>query len=107
MMTDTTAALSTTFATAPEGASSIGVFSNDSSFTAAQRMAKALAASSLMPGTFQNNIPNVLIAMELANRTGASVLMVAQNLDVIHSRPSWRATFLIATVNSSKRFTPL
>lgn len=93
--------------TTPEPTTSIGVFSNDSSFTAAQRMAKALAASTLMPAAFQNNIPNVLIAMELSHRIGASVMMVAQNLDVIHGRPGWRATFLIATVNNSKRFTPL
>lgn len=93
--------------TAPSDGASIGVFSNDANFTAAQRMAKALAASSLMPAAFQNNLPNVLIAMELAHRIGASVLMVAQNLDIIHGRPSWRATFLIACVNQSKRFTPL
>ena len=30
-----------------------------------------------------------------------------QSLDIIHGRPSWRSTFLIATVNASGRFTPL
>jgi hypothetical protein len=33
--------------------------------------------------------------------------MVAQNLDIIHGRPSWRATFLIATVNACGRFSPI
>ncbi|HEU4544303.1 MAG TPA: hypothetical protein VFR23_24445 [Jiangellaceae bacterium] len=60
-----------------------------------------------MPREYQNNIPNVLIAMELASRIGVSVLMVAQNLNLIHNRPSWSATFLIATVNQCGRFTPL
>jgi hypothetical protein len=45
--------------------------------------------------------------MEYAHRIGASVLAVMQNLDVIHGRPALRATFLIATVNASGRFTPL
>jgi len=82
-------------------------FSGESAFAGAQRMAKALASSELMPQAYRNNIPNTLIAMELANRTGASVMMVAQNLDIIHGRPSWRAQFLIATVNACGRFTPL
>jgi hypothetical protein len=90
---------------APERA--ISAFASEQNFISSQRMAKALAASSLMPKEYQGNIPNVLIAMELASRIGVSVLMVAQNLDLIHNRPSWRATFLIATVNQCGRFTPL
>lgn len=91
--------------TTPERA--LSAFSSEANFVGAQRMARALAASSLMPKEYQGNIPNVLIAMELASRIGVSVLMVAQSLDIIHGRPSWRATFLIATVNASGRFTPL
>jgi hypothetical protein len=85
----------------------IGVFASESNFVAGQRIARALSESSLVPEAFRKNLPNVLIAMELANRIGASVLMVMQNLDIIHGRPSWRATFLIATVNACGRFTPL
>ena len=70
-------------------------------------MAKALASSTLVPAAYQNNLPNVLIAMEMAARIGASVFMVMQSLDIIHGRPSWRAQFLIGTVNASQRFTPL
>jgi hypothetical protein len=63
-------------------------------------MAKGLASSSLVPEAYRNNIPNVLIAMELASRVGASVFAVMQNLDIIHGRPGWRATFIIATINA-------
>jgi len=86
---------------------SIAAFSSQGNFEAAQRMAKALSSSSLVPKDYQGNLPNTLIAMELASRVGASVFMVMQNLDIIHGRPSWRSQFLIATVNSSGRFTPL
>lgn len=87
----------------------LSAFASEAAFKAGYRMAKAMASSSLVPVQYQGdtNIPNVLIAMELANRIGASVLMVMQSLDIIHGRPSWRAQFLIATVNSSNRFTPL
>jgi hypothetical protein len=86
---------------------SIDAFASEGNFAAAQRMAKGLASSSLVPEAYRNNIPNVLIAMELSTRIGASVVAVMQNLDIIHGRPSWRASFLIATVNASGRFTPL
>jgi hypothetical protein len=85
----------------------IAAFSSQGAFEAAQRMGKALALSTLVPEAYRNNLPNVLIAMELASRIGVSVFAAMQNLDIIHGRPSWRAQFLIATVNSSGRFTPL
>ncbi len=94
-------------ADANEPGRAISAFASGEAFSTAQRMARALASSSLMPSAYQNNIPNTLIAIELASRIGCSVLMVAQNLDIIHGRPSWRATFLIATVNASGRFTPI
>lgn len=76
-------------------------------FALAQREATALANSSLVPKEFSGNVANCLIALNLARRTGFDPLMTMQNLDVIHGRPSFRATFLIACVNACGRFTPL
>lgn len=73
-------------------------------FELMQRAAKALAASTLVPTTFQNNLPNCLIALEMAQRIGASPLMVMQNLYIVHGRPGWSAKFLIATMNQCGRF---
>lgn len=94
---------------AKEESGSIAAFASHGNFDAAQRMAMALSRSSLVPTAYQgkDGLPNCLIAMEMANRIGASVFMVMQNLDIIHNRPSWRSTFLIATVNTSGRFSPL
>lgn len=80
---------------------------SESAFILAQRKAQAYAKSTLVPQAYQNNIPNVLIAMEVAHRIGANDLMVMQNLYIVHGRPSWSASFLIATVNACQRFTPL
>lgn len=92
-----------------ENTRAISAFSSESNFAAAQRMAKAIGCSSIVPKAYQgpDNMPNVLIAMELAARIGASPLAVMQNLHIIQGRPSWSATFLIACVNQSGRFTPL
>lgn len=76
-------------------------------FDHAQRVAKALSSSTMIPKDYQNNIPNTLVALEMAHRIGASPLMVMQNLHIIHGRPSWSSAFIIATLNSSGRFTAL
>lgn len=76
-------------------------------FELAQRAAKALAASTLVPRDFQGNVANCLIALEMAHRIGASPLMVVQNLHVVHGRPGWSAKFLIATMNKSGKFSAI
>lgn len=82
-------------------------FASSKSFEHAQRVAKMLTASSLVPTAYQNNIPNTMIALEMSNRVGASPLMVMQNLHVIQGRPSWSSPFIIAALNSCGRFSPL
>jgi hypothetical protein len=81
-------------------------FSTDT-FEHAQRVAKMLSSSSLIPKEFQGNIQNTMIALEMANRIGASPLMVMQNLYIVHGKPSWSSTFIISAINSCKRFEPL
>ncbi len=71
------------------------------------RKAESLAGSSIIPREYQGNAANVLVAMEMAERTGVPVLAVMQNLHIINGRPSWSAQFLIAAVNRSGRFSPL
>lgn len=91
----------------PQPGEAPSVFSDASAFAHGQRVAKMLSTSSLVPKDYQNNIQNTLIALEMANRIGASPLMVMQNLYVIQGKPSWSSTFIIAALNSCKRFSPL
>jgi len=83
------------------------VFETPSAFENAQRMAKALVQSDLVPAIYKNNVPNAMIALEMAHRTGSSPLMVMQNLDIIKGKPSWSSQFIISALNSCGRFTPL
>jgi hypothetical protein len=80
---------------------------SESRFALAQRQAKALAQSDLVPQAYRGNIPNTLLAMEIASRIGASPLLVMQNLYLVQGKPSWSSSFLIATVNACGRFSPL
>lgn len=80
------------------------IYSSESAFELAQRQAKALCASSIVPDAYRGNIPNTMIAMEIAVRTGASVMAVMQNLCVIHGKPSFEAKFIITQVNNSPHF---
>jgi len=82
-------------------------YSNENSFELAQRMAKQLASSTIVPKDYQGNISNTMIALEIANRTNSSPMMVMQNLHIIQGRPSWSSSFIIAALNSCGRFAPL
>jgi hypothetical protein len=83
------------------------VFSGIQAFEDAQRIAKALASSTLIPPQFQGQqgFANCLVALEIANRMGISPFLAMQHLHVIHGRPSWSSSFIIAMVNG--RYSPL
>lgn len=85
----------------------INAFSTKESFEHIQRVATVFSKSDMVPKRYQNNIGNCIIAMEMANRMQANILMVMQNLDVIQGKPGWSSKFLIATLNASGRFSPL
>jgi hypothetical protein len=85
----------------------IEVFASGQNFEQAWRMSQALSQSTLVPKDYQGNPSNVLIAMNIASRVKADVFAVMQSLDIIQGRPSWRATFVIAMINTCGRFAPL
>lgn len=99
-------------------------FFDPAQFAVVQRASKLFASSKLVPSMYQiggmvkkgkdakpvsepEAIANCIIALDIASRIGANVLMVMQNLAIIEGRPSWSSKFLIATVNTCGRFEPL
>jgi hypothetical protein len=82
-------------------------FNSNGSWELAQRIGKAFAASSLVPQQYQGNLANCIVALEMANRMGASPLMVMQNLYIVHGNPGWSSKFLIASFNQCGRFSSL
>lgn len=78
-------------------------FSTSDGFALAQRQAIALSKSDLVPTVFKGKVENVLIALELATRIGASPFAVMQNLYIVHGKPAWYSQFIISAVNASGR----
>ncbi|MBZ9633161.1 hypothetical protein [Clostridium sp. FP1] len=83
---------------------SISIFENQDKFEVAQRMAMALSKSTIVPQDYRNNVSNALVALDMSNRMGMSPMMVMQNLYIVKGRPSWSSQFIIAAINSSKRY---
>ena len=82
------------------------IYESADSFEFAQRQAKSLCQSQLVPTQYrgQDGLPNCLVAIEMANRMDISPLVVMQNMNVIQGKPSWSAQFIIATIIGCGRF---
>ncbi|MCW5548615.1 MAG: recombinase RecT [Opitutaceae bacterium] len=81
--------------------------SDASRFEHIQRVAAMFSKSDLVPAAYKNNVPNCIIALEMSTRMKASPLMLMQNLHIIHGKPAFGSSFLIASINDSRRFSPL
>lgn len=80
------------------------IFSGFQEFQVAQRMAQALASSTIVPKDYQGNIGNCIIALEMANRLNTSPMMVMQNLYVVNGRPAWSSQYIVAMINASRKY---
>lgn len=88
--------------------SGLNMFANQDSFNIGYKMAQILSASTIVPKTFQGNIGNTMIAIDIAQRLHTNPLMIMQNVYVVYGMPSFSAKFLIACINASGLFaTPL
>ena len=87
-----------------EGESSI--YQSTESFEFAQRQAKSLCESDLVPTSYQGQkgLSNCLVALEMSKRMNLSPLTVMQNLNVIHGKPSWSAQFISSQIIGCGRF---
>lgn len=82
-------------------------FGSMAAFKLLYRAGELLASSALVPDVYRDKPADCALIIEISQRIDASPLMVANNLDIIHGRPSWRSQFLIASVNRCRRFSAL
>lgn len=106
-MTTNGAATTEMTVTNVESTNIVPSFQTKEGFELAQRAARLLSQSSLVPKEYQGNLANCVIALNMANRMMADPLMVMQNLYIVHGRPGWSSQFLISTFNASGRFSAL
>lgn len=82
-------------------------FSSIQAFEDAQRMSKALAESTLIPPIYRNNLPNIIIALEMAQRINQSPFLIMQEMQIINGKPSMSSKFVIAILNTCGLFSKI
>ena len=92
--------------TTPGALQEAGYFTADG-FALLQRVAQVFERSSIVPKEFKGNLPNCIIAVNMAMRMHADPLMVLQNLYIVYGVPSFSAKFLVACLNNTGRFSAL
>lgn len=92
--------------TAPARNVSVGL-TTIAGFELAQRAAKLLSTSTLVPERYRGNLPDCVVALNMAQRMGSDPLMTMQNLYVVHGTPAWSAQMLISVWNQCGRYTSI
>ena len=67
-------------------------------------MANALSRSTIIPKAFQGQAANCFVALDMANRMGASPMEIMQNIYVVHGTPGFSAKYAIGMANKSGVF---
>ncbi|MBO5967125.1 MAG: hypothetical protein J6S14_01350 [Clostridia bacterium] len=86
--------------TAPAVKNQLDYMSGDS-LNKAYKNAQILAKSDLVPETYRNRPDNVLLAMDMASRTGFSLMQVMQNLYLVKGKPAWSGQFCMSAIKAS------
>lgn len=81
-----------------------GLLLNSKAMNTLFKMSQMYASSKMVPETYQGNVNNCMVAMELAARMGISPSLVMQNLYIVQGRPSWAGSFCKALVDGCGRF---
>lgn len=76
-------------------------YMNGNALNNAYKNATVLAKSDLVPEMYKNRPDNVLLAMDMASRTGFSLMQVMQNLFIVRGRPGWSGSFCMAAIKAS------
>ena len=70
----------------------------------AYKNATIIAKSDLVPETYHNKPENVLIAIDMASRTGFSLMQIMQNLYIVRGKPSWSGSFCMNAIKACGRY---
>ena len=82
------------------------IYLDDNAFEIAQRQARTLCCSTLVPPEYQGEkgLGNCIVALDIAKRMNISPLTVMQNLNIVHNRPSWSSAWIIAQIQGCGRY---
>lgn len=80
------------------------IYESPEVFGHAQRVARSLAASSMVPRELQRSLPDALAALALAREMNLPPLMVMQNIYFVNGKAGWSTQFMIARANMAGVF---
>lgn len=75
-------------------------FNDDKSYKQALIMAEKISESEIIPETYRKKPANIIIALDMANRSGVSVMTIMQNMYIVKGKPSFSGAYVIAGINS-------
>lgn len=75
-------------------------------FETAQRTAKLLAASAIVPQQYRGKVADCVVAIDIANRMGLSPLAVMQSSQVVQGNFSWKGTACKAMIDGCGKYKP-
>lgn len=81
-----------------------GIFNSSDSFKLACQMAKAFAASTIVPPSFQKSEANCMVAISQAQKLRVDPFVVMNNMYMIQGKITWKSEFIIAMINASGKF---
>lgn len=79
-------------------------YMNGDALNRAYKNAKVLASSSLVPLDYKDHPENVLLAMDMASRTGFSLMQIMQNLYIVRGKPSWSGSFCMNAIKACGKY---
>lgn len=94
----------TTSLTTTGGRNDLSAYNDGAAFEHAQRVAKALSASSLVPKHLKESPSDVLVGYMLAREMGESPVVVLQSIYFVSGRAGFSATYMIGRANNSGIF---
>lgn len=97
----------TALATQAKQPGTLTIWNDDALMRKAWKAAQFLSSSDLVPDTYKHKPENCLIALDMANRTAMSPMIVMQNLYIVKGKPAWSGSFCAAAINGCGKFTPL
>lgn len=82
----------------------VSIWNDEKAFETAQRTAKLLAASNIVPQQYRGKVADCVIAVDIAGRMGLSPLAVMQNSQIVQGNFSWKGTACKAMIDSCGKY---
>lgn len=82
----------------------VTMWNNVQMFETAQRTAKLLAASNIVPQQYRGKVADCVVAIDIANRMGLSPLAVMQSSQIVQGNFSWKGTACKAMIDNCGKF---